>query len=145
MVCDSLKAPVTYKLDGRWELGDFLQAAQGHYGKLLKKAKSAAQSWGDREFVSTLGEIDSTFGQICTRLNTEQWAVNANVHYNNWANFTLEDFRPVVEAFQDLYGHLTCRQCEGYFYVMTRGSALENVRCSCGQVSWNLQKKKGTS
>lgn len=29
----------------------------------------------------------------------EQWAVNINVHYTNWANFSVEDFRPVVGDF----------------------------------------------
>lgn len=108
MVCDALKAPVTYKLNGRWELGDFLPAAISRYRDLLKKARAAAQSWGNEESGSMLQEARSTVGQTYARLGVEQWAVNANVHYNNWANFSRDDFYPVVEAFQDLFGHLSC-------------------------------------
>jgi len=102
MACDSLRAKVTYKLVARWELGDFLPAAIGQYRKLIKQAKKAAQSWGHIDKFEMLKELDSTASQIFARCNAEQWAVNTSVHYNAWANFSKNDFQPVVEAFQDL-------------------------------------------
>lgn len=49
MASDALQVPVKYKLDGRWELGDFLLPAMDYYRELLKKARKAASSWDDRE------------------------------------------------------------------------------------------------
>jgi len=146
MVCDSLKAPVTYNLHGRWELGDFLPAAIGQYRKLLKQAKKAAQSWGKIDEFERLNELDSTASQIFDRCNAEQWTVNANVHYNAWANFSKKDFQRVVEAFQDLYGLFKCSKCGAILYVTTRGTPTPvSVRCRCGEVHWNLEEKGSRS
>ncbi|MBW1932807.1 MAG: AAA family ATPase [Deltaproteobacteria bacterium] len=141
MVCDSLKAQVTYNLTGRWELRDFLPAAIGRYRKLLKQAKKAAQSWGDNDKFEMLSELDSTASQIFARCNAEQWAVNVNVHYNAWANFSKKDFQPVVEAFQDLYGLFTCSKCGEVLRVAAVGASPVSVRCNCGNVDWNLREK----
>jgi len=141
MVCDYLKAQVAYSLAGRWELGDFLPAAIGQYRKLIKQAKKAAQSWGDNYKFEILNELDSTASQVFARCNAEQWAVNANVHYNAWANFSRNDFQPVVDAFQDLYGLFTCNKCGSMLRVATRGTVPVSVRCNCGAVDWNLLEK----
>ncbi len=57
-----------------------------------------------RDCTGRLCRCGSMAGQIYARTGAEQWAVNANVHYNNWSNFTATDFRPVVEAFPDVHG-----------------------------------------
>lgn len=141
-VCDALQAPVKFKLNSRWELGDFLPAAIGQYRKLVKKGKSACQSWGDTEGVNNLNELDSMIGQVYSRTNAEQWAVNANVHYNNWVNFTPHDFEPVLNTFQDLYYLFLCGQCSGMLFVSTNGMEQVSLRCNCGKVNWNLVEKK---
>jgi recombinational DNA repair ATPase RecF len=137
-VCDALQALVTFKLNGRWELGDFLPAGMSRYRFLLKKAKSAAQAWGQKEAFEKLQELDSTVGQIYKRCGAEQWALNANVHYNNWANFSRNDFHPVVEAFQDLCGLFLCTQCGAMLHVACKGLESVSLRCNCGAVNWNL-------
>ena len=98
MVCDALQVPVTYKLSDQWELGDLLQPAMKQYRALLKKAQKAAKSWDKNEDMLSLQETDSIRSEIYKRTFAEQWAVNPNVHYNSWANFNQQDFRPVVEA-----------------------------------------------
>jgi len=140
--CDALQAPVIYKANGRWELGDFMPAAVGELKKLIKKAKAAAQSWQDKDVFDELNEIESTIRQIYVRTNAEQWAVNASVHYNEWANLSPNDFRPVMEAFQDLFHVFVCNRCNGMIHVVTNGMKKESVRCNCGQITWNLIKKK---
>jgi energy-coupling factor transporter ATP-binding protein EcfA2 len=141
-ICDSLRGEVPFRLNGRWELGDFLSAAVGKYKEYLRQAKRASQSWGNQETVKQLQELDSTVGSIVTRTNAEQWAVNANVHYNNWANFTVNDFRPVVEAFYDLFRVFACTECGTLLRVTTTvGHKPSNVTCGCGKVVWNLQEK----
>lgn len=141
MVCDALQARVTFKLNGRWELGDWLPATMRQYRSLLKQAKKAAQSWNDRERFLMLEELDSTAGPIYTRSNAEQWTLNANVHYNNWANFSKNDFQPVVEAFRDLYGLFICSSCGGMLRLAVTGMEPVAIRCSCGKVDWNLKGK----
>ena len=142
MVCDGLKAPVPYRLDSRWELGDFLPAAMTRFRFFLKRAKDAAQSWCHQEAFQELQEIDSTVSGIYKRSQAEQWAINANVHYNNWANFEEADFRPVVEAFEDLYGLFLCTKCKGILHLTTKGMTPVAVRCNCGKVDWNLTRKE---
>ena len=141
-VCDSLQAFVRYKLDGRWELGDFLPAAMSQYRSLLKKAKNAAQVWDNKKSFEQLQELDSTVGQIFSRCGVEQWAVNANVHYNNWANFSKNDFYPVMEAFEDLCALFVCSKCGGMLNVAMSGPYPVEVRCNCSAVNWNLVQKK---
>jgi len=142
-VCDALQAPVKYKLDGRWELGDFLFAGMHQYRSLLKSTIKAAKAWADQDDLEKLEELSSTVDQIYKRCGAEQWAVNASVHYNNWANLSKNDFYPVVEAFEDLCALFVCRKCGGMLHVTTRGPDPENVRCNCGAVNWNLVQQKG--
>lgn len=141
MACASLQALVVYKLNSRWELGDFLPAAIGQYRNLLKKAKNAANSWADSATVDMLREVDSVAKSIYTRSNAEQWAVNASVHYNNWADLSEKDFRPVVEAFQDLYGLFECSSCGSPLRLANAGGTAAGVLCNCGKVHWNLIEK----
>lgn len=141
-VCDFLQAQVRYKLDGRYELGDFLPAAMSRYGFLIRKAKNAAQTWNDQESFEKLKEIESTVSQINGRCNIEQWAVNVNVHYSNWANFSRNDFQPVAEAFEDLCKLFVCSKCGKMLHVTTKGLDLESVRCNCSSVNWNLIPKR---
>jgi hypothetical protein len=138
MVCDGLGAVVPYKLNSRWGLGDFLPAAIQQYRNLLKHSKVSANSWGDREEVERLKELESTSSQVFQRSKAEQWAINASVHYNNWATFTRSDFRPIVEAFHDLWGIFTCHSCGSVFYVVKKDLVPQGVKCACGKVSWNL-------
>ncbi len=143
-VCDALQIPVRFKLDYRWDLGDFLIPAMDRYSKLLKKAKEAAKSWEDTEQQDKLDEINSIRREIYRRTKAEDWAVNASVHYNNWANLSTNDFRPVVEAFQDLYGLFICQKCGAIIGVVTKGNKHVSIRCNCRVVDWNLVEKAET-
>ena len=145
MVCDALQAPVKFKLNGRWELGDLLPAAMKQYKYILKLAKISGNSWNQKEWVDQLREIDSIASSVFVRTNAEQWAVNANVHYNNWSNFSRQDFLPVVEAFQDLFGILRCNNCGTILNLSMIGVTPSNLRCNCGQVNWNLVENKPKS
>ena len=142
IVCDSLQAPVTYKLSGRHELGDFLNAAVKKYKDLLKKAKQSANSWNNNERLEELNTYETEVNQIYTRTNVEHWAVNASVHYNTWPELTENDFRPVVDAFNDLYQLFLCSNCGGIKHVLKDSSLKDTtVICNCGEFNWNLKKK----
>lgn len=137
-VCDRLQAKVIFRESGKWELGDFLPAAMTKYKELLNKAKKSAQSWGKQEQLELLKEHDTIMSQIYERLNIEQWNINASLHYNNWANFKKNDFQPVVDAFQDLYGLFSCSKCGSMLYLAIVKMEPTNVRCSCEKVNLNL-------
>jgi hypothetical protein len=85
--------------------------------------------------------------QAYSRTQGEQWPMNATIHYNEWLNNLQEhEFRPVVQAFKDLLTQFGCTQCDTYLHVLPqRGSSLEELRCDCGKVSFNLKRKEGKS
>ncbi len=142
LVCDSLQAKVVYKISGRYELTDFLKPSIGKYNELLKKAKISAQSWQKNEIFIELQELSSVVSQIFDRTYAEQWAVNSTVHYNNWSDLSLNDFKPVVEAFEDLCQLFICGECGGIIFVLKDNHLQEvNVTCGCGNFNWNLKKK----
>lgn len=140
-ICNDLSVPVKFKDNGQYELGDLLPPAMNTYKKLLKEAKEAARDWGYMEEFDRLNELDKIRGKIFRRTNAENWAVNTNVHYNRWADFTINDFKPVVEAFKDLFSLFKCDNCEGRIHILLKGKTPELVRCNCGKVNWNLTKK----
>jgi hypothetical protein len=139
-----LRARLELRGDNRYELGELLPAAVGKWGDLLGQAKTAAQSWGDAEAFKTLGERHDEFKSRLARTNAEEWAINATVHYNTWANLSPEEFAQVVSAFQDLVEVLSCPgACKSLFHVeprMGRAQATE-IRCNCGHIAINLNRK----
>ncbi len=141
-ICDSLIAPVGYRTDSRYELGDFLAGAKGRYGSLLRMAKSSANSWGNTEVLTKLTEIESQYKEDMQRTNLEQWIINENVHFNKLAESGRGDFLPVVEAFQDFEGHFKCSSCSGKISVNLIGKTETVVKCPCAMFNWNLEKKK---
>jgi hypothetical protein len=142
-LCDALGAEVKYRLDGRNDLGDYLPAAMGKYHSYLKKAKQSARSWENMDLLNQLENSGKEMSSIYTRTNAEQWAVNVNVHFNNWANFSMEDFAPVVKAFQDLQHLFMCVKCESILRTTFEGMTPVNIRCNCGSLNWNLKVKDG--
>lgn len=141
MACDKLRAEARYRLDGQNELGDFLPAAWRKYRKLLKQAKDAASSWGRQQPFDDLQALGERGVEIYNHSTAEQWAVNPNVHYASWADFTKQDFEPVVQAFKELCCLFECNECEGMLYVTLQGLEADSVRCRCGKINWNLKKK----
>ncbi len=141
-VCSSLRAEVCYKGDGRWELGDFLKGAKKAYKENLKLAKKAANSWGNQEELDKYPEIESQVNELIQRTQSEQWGINENVHYSRWADFTKNDFLPIVEAFQDFEAVFRCSKCGGLISLNMKGVTPSNAKCPCGDIFWNLELKK---
>jgi len=140
-VCDALGAKVKFRDNNQFTLGDLSPPAINRYKKLINTAKDAANSWNKQEEVSKLVSIEKGSKEIFNRSNAENWAINLNVHYNKWPDFTLNDFKPVVGAFEDLYSVFVCDNCGGMLHLSLDGNTEEAVRCKCGSVNWNLNKK----
>ncbi len=146
-VCNNLQAQVRYRTDARWDLGDFAPAAIGAYRHYLEKAKKSANSWKKGEDIEKLNELETIAKQVVTRSQMEQWAVNENVHYSRWGEFHPNDFRPVFEAWRDLFDLFRCTKCETILFLSSiSGRYPDTLRCKCGETNWNLlvKRKEGT-
>lgn len=138
--CDQLGATLQFKADGSYDLGALLPAAQKRLKDLLGIAMSAAHSWGndgDNEQAKSLKEALASAGAA---LQIDRWAINPAVHYNSWANFEKADFTPIVEACSTLVDCFECQTCESWLYVTPKLKP-ESLRCTCGEINFNLNKK----
>ena len=110
-------------------------------GNLWLEARKAAESWENGSAQTELLELESVRSQTFGRTYVEQWAINTTVHYNAWENMSRQDFTPVVEAFRDLHGLFQCSSCGFLLEAIPSKPAPTVVKCRCGKVNWNLEKK----
>jgi recombinational DNA repair ATPase RecF len=141
-ICHKLRAPVEFRGDARFELGDLLPSAIGRFRTLLKEGKAAAQSWGQKAPFEALAALEEKFAQALERTNAERWQVNPAIHYNEWANFQKADFAPVA-AYRELIDLFTCSEttCKGLLYVVPERGARDSIKCPCGTTTINLKRK----
>ena len=135
-VCDCFKASIDYEGSHRWDLGNYAASAISAYKRNLKKTKNNFQKMNQVEKYKKICELEDRSNEIIDKSKIEQWIINENVHYNHWEEFSREDFKPVVEAFKELFSLFSCSSC---------GSSMEidkpkmKVTCSCGEIFWNVQ------
>jgi hypothetical protein len=140
-ICHYLRAPVEFRGDHQFELGDLLPAAIGRFNSLLKEAKAAANSWNNKDALTAITAMETNFSHYVAVSNIEQWQINPAVHYNEWANFQTADFTPVVKAYRELIESLNCNACNSILYLVSNQGSREALRCSCGAININLRKK----
>ena len=140
-LCHRLRAPVEYRGDAEYQLGELLPAAIKHMRELYSRAKGAANSWNQREIIEQLAAREAAFAMLAKTSNAEQWQVNVAVHFNSWDNLSKEDFEPVVRAFRELLGGFTCSDCKEYLRVSPDRETPESIRCECGKTNINLHRK----
>jgi hypothetical protein len=92
----NLRGKVTFRLDGRYELGDLLSSVKGAYGKWLSQAAKSANSWNDSSAKSNVDALKTSWATVNLAQESENWALNPAVHFNDWANFTQADWVPHV-------------------------------------------------
>ncbi len=141
-ICDALKAPIRYKLNGAWDLSDYMGGAIGKFRKLIRQTKDSALSWGEQEEVEKLTELETIARQIIARTEFDRWMVNAAVHFSKWHELSESDFRPIVEAFRDCFSLFHCQTCGGLIRISEEQGNETSVRCACQNINWNLVKKK---
>jgi hypothetical protein len=141
-LCHRLRAPVEFRGDGRYQLGQLLPAAVSRLRKLYKSAKEAASSWNQRDTVEEIDDRQTEFGKLVETSNVEQWQINVAVHFNSWENLSPNDFRPVVNAFREVVNGFACSACGGYLRVSPEQETPDSLRCSCGAINLNLGRKK---
>jgi hypothetical protein len=142
-ICHRLRAPVEFRGDAQFQLGDLLPPAIGKLNALLREGKAAAQSWGKTEEMKAIEAREVEFKGRAAATNVEQWQVNSAVHYNEWANFTPADFAPVMTAYRELMRSFSCSnpKCLSLLYVQPERGTRQEVRCACSGTNINLRKK----
>lgn len=139
--CEDLRAKVVYQSTAQYTLGDLLPAAWSAYSKLLKSAKAAAQSWSDQPAFDQLQEVHSVAAQCYAATGAEKWAVNKAIHFDSWFTLGKEDFRDVVRSMQNMCEQFLCSKCGGSIHLALRDHSPVAIRCSCQDISWNLESK----
>jgi len=139
-VCDFLYAKIPYKGTHQWELGEYASAAVSALKTIIERAIKNFRKAKQEDKAKELESFYEAAKGIIAKSNIEQWAVNAEVHYNKWANLTKKDFAPVVEAFKELFKLFECSKCHGLL-IMERGVGDANTKtvvCNCRNISWNV-------
>ncbi|MCX6902432.1 MAG: chromosome segregation protein SMC [Verrucomicrobia bacterium] len=139
-LCHRLRAPVEYRGDARYQLGELLPAAAS-LRRLYGSANEAASSWNQKEVVGEIVTQASKFSELVNKSNVEQWQVNVAVHFNSWDNLEKDDFAPVVKACRELLSGFTCPNCGDYLRVSPERERVESLRCDCDKTHLNLCKK----
>lgn len=138
-ICHHLRAPVAFRGDAQFTLGDLLPSGIGRLGRLLKLGKKAAQTWKQADVMECLTQREANFRARAEATNVDQWQVNAAVHFNEWASFSKEDFAPLVESFKTLLGEFRCQDCEALLEVVPDTGTEQALRCACAKVNINLR------
>lgn len=141
LVADSLAARVPYSLAGQYELGDLQSACNARLRELIKAAKSASQSWGQKDREELCTKLDEERGHVVQLAQIEQWAINPNVHFNVWMNQTPSEFAEVLGAFERLSNLFRCASCQSLLRVVFDGAAEKALTCDAACQPLNLQKK----
>jgi hypothetical protein len=138
----NLRAKVTFKNSGSYELGDFLLSVKSRYAELLRQAIKSAKHWHNEDAESRLDIMDGDRKASMLAQEENNWAVNYAVHFNEWAAFTIEDFRPVVDAWKGFMALFYCtnKLCGELIYVDVREKQEDALRCRCGRLNLNLRK-----
>ena len=110
------------------------------FSDALWKAMKSAESRGID--TTSLAEMQSAYNAASMVVQREEWSVNVTVHFNDWATMTAGDFKPVIDAYERFLAFFQCKACTGDLQILKHsGLELEDLRCSCGQTSFNLQPK----
>lgn len=140
-VAESIGGRVPYRSDAAFELGELLDAVKGRHNDLLKKAAASANSWGNEEAKAEVERRKEERAKVIPIQETENWAINKLVHYNDGVNMSPSDFEPVLEACRQFLGLFHCASCNGTIYVVGTTGNEDSLRCSCGSYNLNLRSK----
>ena len=138
-----LHGKLQYRADNKYDLGMFLAAVKTRHRELLKKAKTAATSWGDTEAVARVLELEKQRVEVTKEQEGESWAINQIVHYNEAIALSKGDFIPVLasaKAFVDLF---SCDNpaCPSLIRISQSGGQDDALSCACGRYSLRLRSK----
>lgn len=141
LLADQLGAKTVFRADNSYDLGGLLPSAMSGLSELLGRAAASAQSWDNEDQKIKALERKQRLKLANTHKGEEDWTVNKAVHFNEWANFSSNDFKPIVQAFKDLLACAQCDDCGSWLYITPKNISPEGLRCSCNLVNLNLKQK----
>lgn len=141
LLADQLGAKTVFRADNSYDLGGLLPSAISRLSDLLGKAAASAQSWNNEDQKTNALVRKQRLKLANTHKGEEDWTVNKAVHFNEWANFSPNDFKPIVQAFKDLLACAQCDDCGSWLYITPKNISPEGLRCSCNLVNLNLKQK----
>ena len=141
-LADELGAKVRFRADSGYDMGELLSAVISRQGDLLKQAARAAKSWDDVEEAKKVEELQKERTAILSAKGGEEWVINKAIHYNEWADLSRNDFKPVVTVFKQLLQQFRCTKpkCDSWLSVTPRNEPVD-LRCLCGSLRLNLKDK----
>lgn len=141
ILADNLRAPVEFRGDGHYDLGDLMPRVLKEWQKRLEDGEKAAHSWKRNDEKAALAGRRAQTKTLIARSRAEEWAINPSVHFNEWENFQAHEFKEVATAFKELLHDLRCanENCRSYLYVSPRKGPADAMRCNCGETSINLK------
>lgn len=142
-IAESINAKVPYRGDAKYEMGELLSSIKAQHAHLLKKANESANSWGRTDELQKVKDFDEKRKKASLSQDRENWAVNLQVHYNEWAGMSKTDFKPVVAAWKEFLDLFVCgnESCESWIGVTSAVGKEESLRCRCDTYHLNLLKK----
>lgn len=141
-IAERIRPRVPYSSTASWDLGDIWPNVLKAFESSIKEGKTSATSWGKKDKEKELQDFQDSFNELRKNCKAEEWSVNPNVHYNQWANFQKEDFLPVLESFEKLLDLMRCKDCSGWLFLSPLKGTPESLRCLCNGTNVNLLKKK---
>ncbi len=141
ILADNLRARIEFRGDSHYDLGDLLPHVLKEWRKRLEDGEKSAAHWKRDDEKKALVVMREKVKELIAKTNAEQWAINASVHFNEWANLQRHEFQEVVDAFKDLLENLRCENanCKSYLYVLPRKGKAEEMRCNCSATNINLK------
>jgi len=134
-VCNALASSVVYRSDAKWDFGELLDSVIREFKCLICGAISVA----DEETRVELEKKKEIIDDAVRVAKIDQWAINRNIHWNEmWTDFSVSDFKPVVEAFKRLFNSFTCEKCGEILQLCRVGNNKRRITCKCNAVDWKL-------
>ena len=140
LLADQLGARPQYRADGTYEMEEMLTSVLKRTKELWGKASESAKSWQKEEKDKASTERKQFLSTCDAVMRMDQWSVNKAVHYNAWANFGVNDFKPVVAAFKELMECFRCTTCNSWIYILPKVNP-QSLRCTCTGIDFNLAMK----
>lgn len=138
-----LQGTVVFRPAANYGLDELLSSVKAQHGKLLRKAAKAANSYSKSDLAAEIEKLKVDLTVKGQNQTIEQWAINPSVHFNQWASFSVADFRPVVDAWKQMLSMYECEEleCSGWIYLLQNNMKDDSLRCKCGTYNLNLRAK----
>lgn len=145
-LCHRLRAPVEFRGDAQYQLGELLPAAIRRLRELFGRAKRSANSWNKQDGIKEIAAREEAFSKLAAASKAEEWQINVAVHFNSWAALTKDDFAPVAGTFRALISGFACDKptCRSYLRVTPDRETPEFLNCDCGTINYNLREKEAS-